>query len=105
MRAARQLEGRRRAEFDRRSGKERRRGERRLIPISELDNECRAREGTTTAVISDPHGSQVDWTASAGGEPNPASVRAVMPRGRAAYLFIAVTATAMALSIGLLLGR
>ena len=30
----RQLEGRRRAEFDRRSGKERRRGERRLIPIS-----------------------------------------------------------------------
>jgi hypothetical protein len=30
----RHLEGRRRAQFDRRSGKERRRGERRLIPMS-----------------------------------------------------------------------
>ena len=105
MRAARQLEGRRRAEFDRRSGKERRRGERRLIPISELDNECRAKEGTTTAVISDPHGSQVDWTASAGGEPNPASVGALVLRRRTAYLLVAVMATVMALGIGLLVGR
>ena len=71
----------------------------------ELDNECWAKEGITTAVSSEPHGSQVDWTASVDGEPNPVSVGAVVPTRRAAYLIVAVTATAMALSIGLLFGR